>query len=92
MRARLAARRARMESASGRLNALSPLATLSRGYAVPLDRSGRVLRNVAGFPRGSSFDLRVVDGRVGCRVTGTRPDERAVGDTDGNEVTDPEQL
>ena len=92
MRARLAARRARMDSASGCLDALSPLATLSRGYAVPLDRSGRVLRNVAGFPRGSSFDLRVVDGRVGCRVTGTRPDERAVGGTGGKEVTDPERL
>lgn len=92
MRARLAARRARMESASGRLDALSPLATLSRGYAVPLDRSGRVLRNVAGFPRGSSFDLRVVDGRVGCRVTATRPDERAVGDGGRKEVTDPERL
>ena len=77
MRGRLASRRARMENASGRLNALSPLATLSRGYAVPLDGSGRVLRNIAGFPEASSFDLRVVDGRVGCRVTGTRPDRRA---------------
>jgi len=92
MRARLTSRRARMESASGRLDALSPLATLSRGYAVPLDRSGRVLRNVAGFPRGSSFDLRVVDGRVGCRVTGTRPDGRAVGGAGRGEVTDPERL
>ncbi|MCY3704502.1 MAG: exodeoxyribonuclease VII large subunit [Gammaproteobacteria bacterium] len=92
MRAHLAVRRARLENASGRLDALSPLATLSRGYAVPLDRSGRVLRNVAGFPRGSSFDLRVVDGRVGCRVTGTRPDERAVGGTGRREVTDPERL
>lgn len=89
MRARLAARRARMERASGRLDALSPLATLSRGYAVPLDRTGRVLRNVAGFPRGSSFDLRVVDGSVGCRVTGTRSDERAVGGSGRTEVTDP---
>lgn len=89
MRARLAARRARMESASGRLDALSPLATLRRGYAVPLDPSGRVLRNVAGFPRGSSFDLRVVDGRVACRVTGTRPDGRVVGGTGRREVTHP---
>ena len=91
MRARLASRRARMENASGRLDALSPLATLSRGYAVPLDPSGRVLRNIAGFPHGSAFDLRVVDGRVGCRVTGTRPDGRAAGGTGRREVTEPEQ-
>ena len=91
MRARLAFGRARMEAASGRLDALSPLATLSRGYAVPLDRAGRVLRNLAGFPDGSSFDLRVVDGRVECRVTGTRPDGRVVGGTGRPEVSDPEQ-
>ncbi len=73
MRARIAARRVHMEKASGRLDALSPLATLGRGYAVPVDRSGRVLRSVAGFGRGAVFDLRVVDGRVACRVTETRP-------------------
>lgn len=83
MRARLAFRRARMENAAGRLDALSPLATLSRGYAVPLDPSGRVLRNIAGFPATSSFDLRVVDGRVGCRVTGTRPDAQPADNSDG---------
>ena len=74
MRAGLASRRARMENAAGKLEALSPLATLRRGYAVPLDRSGRVLRSVARFPLRSSFDLRVVDGRVECRVTGHHPD------------------
>ncbi len=83
MRARLASRSARLENASGRLDALSPLATLSRGYAVPLDRAGRVLRNVAGFPHGSSFDLRVVDGRVECRVAGTRPDAPVRSSPDG---------
>ena len=91
MRARLASRRARMESASGRLNALSPLATLGRGYAVPLDPSGRVLRNIAGFPQGSSFDLRVVDGRVGCNVTGTRPDEPSEPGPGGPRSLMPEQ-
>ncbi len=72
--ARLASRRARMENAAGRLDALSPMATLRRGYAVPLDGAGRVLRDVATFPTRSSFDLRVADGHVECRVTGTRPD------------------
>ncbi len=74
MRAGLAARRARMWNGAGKLDALSPLATLRRGYAVPLDRSGRVLRSVDRFPLAASFDLRVVDGRVACTVTGSRPE------------------
>ena len=78
MRARLGSRRARMEKVAARLDALSPLATLRRGYAVPLDRSGRVLGSVARFSVGSDFDLRVVDGRVGCRVT-DRDFERSPG-------------
>ena len=74
MRGKLVSSRSRTQHIAGKLDALSPLATLRRGYAVPLDRSGRVLRGVAGFPPGSSFDLRVVDGRVECGVRGIRPD------------------
>lgn len=83
MRDRLASRRTRMGNLAGRLDALSPLATLRRGYAVPLDRSGRVLRTVGGFPVGASFDLRVADGRVGCRVVEARPDARVPERPDG---------
>lgn len=70
----LSLRRIRMENAAGKLDALSPLATLRRGYAVPLDPSGRVLRGVDWFSPRYSFDLRVVDGRVGCKVTEVRPE------------------
>lgn len=54
--------------ASGRLEALSPLGTLSRGFAVPRDATGRVLRRTADFHAGDPFDLRVVDGSVHARV------------------------
>ncbi|HEX2078850.1 MAG TPA: exodeoxyribonuclease VII large subunit, partial [Longimicrobium sp.] len=49
---------------AGRLNALSPLSTLARGFAVPLDPAGRVLRRTADFAPGDAFRLRVVDGMV----------------------------
>lgn len=74
-RARLVAgRRDRMAALAGRLNALSPLSTLARGYAVPLDPAGRVLRRAADFAPGAAFRLRVVDGSVECRVEAVEQD------------------
>lgn len=61
-------RRERRARAGGRLDALSPLGTLARGYAVPLDGEARVKRSIAMFDLGETFDLRVVDGNVQCRT------------------------
>jgi exodeoxyribonuclease VII large subunit len=61
-------RRDRLSAAAARLNSLSPLATLGRGYALPLDAQGRVLRSVAEFEADTNFSLRLADGEVGCRV------------------------
>lgn len=75
-RARLVAgRRERIAALAGRLNALSPLSTLARGYAVPLDPAGRVLRRTADFAPGAEFRLRVVDGSVTARVEAAVPGE-----------------
>jgi exodeoxyribonuclease VII large subunit len=51
---------------AGRLDALSPLGTIGRGYAVPLDDEGRVMRRVDMFRLKEQFDLRVKDGTVRC--------------------------
>ncbi len=58
------ARSERLGRAAGRLEALSPLSALARGYAVPQDAGGRVLRRAADFETGGRFRLRVVDGRI----------------------------
>ena len=58
---------------SAQLDALSPLGTLSRGYAVPLDARGRVLRTRVEFEVGEPVDLRIADGTVGCRVESVEP-------------------
>ncbi|MFQ5747090.1 MAG: exodeoxyribonuclease VII large subunit [Gemmatimonadota bacterium] len=68
---------ARLGQLGGRLEALSPLGTLRRGYAVPLDGSGRVLRGLEAFEKGVRFDLRVVDGLVECRTERTKRLEEA---------------
>ena len=68
MTRRLEARFNRLARATDKLEALSPLAALRRGYAVAQDETGRVLRRADDFRRSSRFRLRVLDGRVECRV------------------------
>ena len=63
-------RRARVQTLAGRLEALSPLATLHRGYAVARDRAGHVLGSVRQFAKDDEFQLTVRDGEVSARVTG----------------------
>ena len=59
---------ARVAEGGARLDALSPLRVLSRGYAVARDQSGAVLRTVAQFPAGLAFRLRVRDGEIAARA------------------------
>lgn len=61
-------RRSRLSRLSAQLDALSPLKVLDRGYAVPLDEYGRVLKSVAAFVAGRPFTLRVSDGEVPALV------------------------
>jgi exodeoxyribonuclease VII large subunit len=63
-------RRLSLASLAGRLDALSPLATLQRGYSVARTSDGRVLRTVADFPEGRRFHLRVTDGTVAAESAG----------------------
>jgi exodeoxyribonuclease VII large subunit len=54
-----------------RARALSPLATLRRGYAVLQDADGHVLTSVAATAKGAAVTVRVADGRVHAEVTDT---------------------
>ena len=58
----------RVAELAGRLDALSPLKVLERGYAVARDSSGAVLRRVEQFTPGLAFRLRVTDGDVPAQV------------------------
>ena len=64
----IGSRRERAAALAGKVEALSPLSTLQRGYAVALDDSGRVLRTAREFRPGQAFRLQVADGRIACRV------------------------
>ncbi len=63
-----------------RARALSPLATLRRGYAVLQDPTGHVVTSVAEASPGAGWSVRVADGRILVGVEGT---EEIEDQTDG---------
>jgi len=69
-------RASRIAATAGRLHALSPLATLARGYAIAQGESGRTLGALADFVPGESFDLRVRDGTVRSTTNSVTPADR----------------
>jgi exodeoxyribonuclease VII large subunit len=66
----LVTRRHRVDELAARLDALSPLKVLARGYAVARGTSGAVLRRATDFRPGLPFRLTLADGDVSARVTG----------------------
>jgi len=60
-------KRARLEHASGRLRALSPRATLERGYAIVRVQE-EIVRSAKSVSPGDAVEVEVADGRFGARV------------------------
>ena len=60
----------RLAAAAGKLDALSPLKVLSRGYSIVYTRqedgAGRVASRTADIPPGARLTLRLSDGTVDC--------------------------
>jgi len=65
-----------------RARALSPLATLRRGYAVLQDGDGHVIDSVAGVAAGATVAVRVADGRIHATTTGVDHDPVTHEETD----------
>ncbi|HSJ95046.1 MAG TPA: exodeoxyribonuclease VII large subunit, partial [Gaiellaceae bacterium] len=65
-------RRAALDRAGARLQALSPLATLGRGYAI-VRTSGVVLRDAAGVSVGARVEVQLAAGELGATVDEVRP-------------------
>ncbi len=69
VRARVEVRRARLAGLAGRLESLSPLAVLSRGYALVRDEGGCLVRDPGEVEIGQDLRIRVQGGGLGARVT-----------------------
>ncbi len=66
-------RQSRLSNGAARLESLSPLATLARGFAVARTPEGATLSEVGAFAAGARFELWVRDGVVDAEAIGTRP-------------------
>jgi len=73
-RAAVQARRAALGAAAGKLETLSPMAVLSRGYALVWDATGaRLLRDPQGVVVGDALRIRLHGGSLGATVTSKEP-------------------
>jgi len=66
------AARHRLASAVGRLESLSPLAVLGRGYSLTRTPEGAVVRSARSVRPGSRVDVLLGEGVLDCRVESTR--------------------
>jgi exodeoxyribonuclease VII large subunit len=71
-RAAVAARHERLAVHAARLDALSPLAVLGRGYAIAHDAGGRVLHRAAEVSPGDALRVRLHEGEVEATATRIR--------------------
>jgi exodeoxyribonuclease VII large subunit len=68
VRGKLALSRADLGRQSGALSALSPYATLERGYSIVRGPDGAVLRDARRVKRGDAITVKLQHGELGARV------------------------
>ena len=64
----LSRERQRFGALASKLDALSPLKVLGRGYAIPRKEDGGVVRSTGDVAPGEMLRLRVFDGELSCQV------------------------
>lgn len=75
MTAQLAHARDRLARSAGALPALSPAATLLRGYSIVRDADGAIVRDAARLAAGDPLTLRFARGAADATVTAVRKSE-----------------
>lgn len=61
---------------ASRLNDLSPLAVIGRGFALARNEEGKIVASIADAPVGSRLSVRVGDGTLAADVVGATHDEQ----------------
>jgi exodeoxyribonuclease VII large subunit len=59
--------RHQLQTLTARAHALSPLATLSRGYSIATKADGHVVAHIADIAPNTEFTLKVQDGEIACK-------------------------
>lgn len=75
---RLTVQRSRFTLLGGRLQALSPLAVLARGYSLVTDEQSGLVTRAAGVAPGSRLVVKLADGQIDCDVVNVRLKEDEV--------------
>jgi exodeoxyribonuclease VII large subunit len=70
LRTGIAHRRGRLGGLAGKLDTLSPLSVLSRGYALVWDGGDRLVRDPSEVAEGDALRIRVAGGSLSAVVTG----------------------
>ena len=65
--------RSRFTESASKLEAMSPLAILSRGYAVATDEEGNAVRSIKTLRADDAVNIRLSDGVVKAQVRATHP-------------------
>ena len=64
----LSGKRRSWQIAAAQLDALSPLATLARGYSICKDSSGKIVTDATQVNVGEEIQLQLLRGQLACRV------------------------
>ena len=68
LRGTLGRERERFARRAATLDAISPLKVLGRGYAIPRNEDGHVVRSIREAHPGDKLELRMADGSIDCKV------------------------
>ena len=60
--------RAKFIKETARLDTLSPLKTLTRGYSIVTNESGKIIKEVSELKAGDNINLRLIDGEKKAKV------------------------
>jgi exodeoxyribonuclease VII large subunit len=72
LRGALRESRARLDGVAARLESVSPLAVLQRGYALVSDAAGHPLTSAGAIRPGARLKLRFADGEIRATADGAR--------------------
>jgi exodeoxyribonuclease VII large subunit len=75
VRATFRDRQAGFQAAAARLDILSPLASLQRGYAICRKTDGTMVTRTEQVASGENISVRVTDGNLNCDVRDVRPED-----------------
>ena len=64
----------RLAQLSAKLDVVSPLATLMRGYAIATDQTGKAITNATQAKTGDTVNVKLANGDLDCTVSQSNPE------------------